>query len=86
MRRRTFIALMGGAVASPFAARAQANARVSRIGFLTPRSRPSPATHDAFSGAFLQGMTELGYTEGKKPYCRMALRGRKLHTPHGLRD
>ena len=65
MRRRTFIALMGGAVASPFAARAQANARVSRIGFLTPRSRPSPATHDAFSGAFLQGMTELGYTEGK---------------------
>ena len=28
------------------------------------RSRPSPTAHDAFSAAFLRGMSELGYREG----------------------
>jgi hypothetical protein len=30
-----------------------------------PRSRPIPPSHDVFSDAFLQGMRDLGYSEGK---------------------
>ena len=65
MRRREFISLLGGVVAWPLAARAQQAGKVWRIGFLTPRSRPTPPGHDAFSDAFIRGMNELGYSEGK---------------------
>jgi putative ABC transport system substrate-binding protein len=66
MRRREFITLLGGAaVAWPFAAYAQQDPAIWRIGFLTPRSRPNPPAHDSFSDAFLQGMADLGYREGK---------------------
>jgi putative ABC transport system substrate-binding protein len=68
--RREFLTLIGGASAAslswpPFAARAQQTGKVWRIGFLTPRSRPSPPAHDSFSDAFLRGMSDLGYREGK---------------------
>src|SRR5229473_2549009 len=66
MRRREFITLLGGAVAAgPIAARAQQDSKSWRIGFLTPRSRPSPPDRDTFSDAFMQGMSDLGYSEGK---------------------
>ena len=65
MRRREFITLLGGAAAWPLAARAQQTDKVWRIGFLTPRSRPRPGGHDAFSDAFTRGMSDLGYSEGK---------------------
>ena len=66
MKRREFIALLGGAAGGwPLAAHAQQDSKVWRIGFLTPRSRPSPPHHDAFSNAFMRGMSELGYSEGK---------------------
>src|SRR5215831_9478786 len=65
MKRREFFALLGAATLSwPLAARAQ-QGKVWRIGFLTPRSRPSPTAHDAFSAAFLRGMNDLGYSDGK---------------------
>jgi putative ABC transport system substrate-binding protein len=57
--------LGGAAIAWPLAARAQQADKVWQIGFLTPRSRPSPPGRDAFSEAFMQGMSELGYQEGK---------------------
>jgi putative ABC transport system substrate-binding protein len=57
--------LGAGAAASPLAAFAQAQTKVRHIGFLTPRSRPSPPDRDAFSAAFVQGMRDLGYVEGK---------------------
>jgi putative tryptophan/tyrosine transport system substrate-binding protein len=66
LKRREFIRLLGGAAATwPLAARAQQAERIYRIGFLTPRSHPSPTGRDAFSAAFIDGMSKLGYNEGK---------------------
>ena len=65
MRRRDFITLISCVTTLPFAALAQQTGAVWRIGFLTPRSRPSPPAHDTFSDAFIDGMSSLGYSEGK---------------------
>ena len=63
MRRREFIALVGGAAATwPFAARAQQAGKLPTIGFLAV----GPAS--AFAGrveALRTGLRDLGYTEGK---------------------
>jgi putative ABC transport system substrate-binding protein len=65
MRRREFIAGLGGAAAAwPVVGRAQQMGKVWRIGFLTPRSLPASPGHDSFSDAFMRGMSELGYSEG----------------------
>jgi putative ABC transport system substrate-binding protein len=66
VNRRDFIGLFGAAVtARPVTLLAQQEAKIWRIGFLTPRSHPSPPGRDTFSDAFMQGMNELGYHEGK---------------------
>ena len=65
MRRRDFITLISSMATLPLAASAQQTGAVWRIGFLTPRSRPSPPAHDTFSDAFIDGMSSLGYSEGK---------------------
>jgi hypothetical protein len=51
LQRCELIALFVGGMAAtwPLAARAQQAGKVWRIGFLTPRLRPGPAGHDAFS-------------------------------------
>jgi hypothetical protein len=61
--RREFIALLGGAAAAwPLAARAQQGERMRRIGLLSGASRePTLSNYEAF----LQGMRELGYIEGR---------------------
>jgi ABC-type uncharacterized transport system substrate-binding protein len=60
MKRREFIALLGGAAAAwPLAARAQ-QARVYTIGVLTLTS-PSP---EPLLKALLEGLRDLGYVEG----------------------
>ena len=66
MRRRDFITLTGGAAAWPLAARAQQSERTWRIGHLaiaapTDTPPPPPANWDAF----VQGLREAGYTEGR---------------------
>lgn len=38
---------------------------VRRIGFLAPLSRSTPARPDVFYDAFVEGMRELGYSEGR---------------------
>ena len=63
MNRREVLTVLGGwAVAWPLAVGAQQAGKVWRIGFLlsAPRS-PTPG----FYAAFVQGMRELGYVEGK---------------------
>ena len=61
MRRRTFIAgLTGAAALAPFAARAQQQGRMYRIGFLNPSSRNAPPTV-----AFLDELRLNGFVEGR---------------------
>jgi putative ABC transport system substrate-binding protein len=63
VRRRDFVALLGGAVAAlPLAARAQQPRKIYRIGFLAndPTIPAQPAGR-----AFLDGLGESGFIEGK---------------------
>jgi putative tryptophan/tyrosine transport system substrate-binding protein len=58
MRRRDFIALVGGASAWPLAARAQDAGRTYRIGFLLPSTRESLAVVALFDELRLNGFVE----------------------------
>jgi len=65
MRRRDFITLIGGAVATwPLAARAQQGERMRRIGVLMPFAEGDPEGL-ARSVALQQGLEELGWTIGR---------------------
>jgi putative tryptophan/tyrosine transport system substrate-binding protein len=63
MRRREFITLLGGAAAWPLAARAQQAERVRRIGILMAAASDD-AEFQARMAAFLQGLAQLGWTDG----------------------
>jgi putative ABC transport system substrate-binding protein len=67
LRRRDFIAALGGAAAWPLAARAQPGDRVRRIGYLTAGDLAK-----AFVSAFIQALAGLGWTDGRN--LRMDLR------------
>src|SRR5262250_209939 len=63
MRRREFIALVGGAaVVWPLAARAQKTARLPRIGVLWHAG--STEEEGRYFTGFIEGLRELGYTDG----------------------
>src|SRR5215470_11338499 len=65
MRRRKFITLLGGAVATwPLAARAQHADRMRRIGLLMNRAADNPVGQDRIA-AFHQGLQELGWRVGR---------------------
>ena len=64
MRRREFIAGLGGAaVAWPLGVRAQLPDRVRRIGVLMAATADDPE-YQARLAAFLQGLQQLGWTDG----------------------
>src|SRR5262245_42096131 len=63
MKRRNFIALIGGAVAMPLVVRAQPNERIRRIGVLQPFAKDTPES--ARVEAFLQELQRLGWTDGR---------------------
>jgi putative tryptophan/tyrosine transport system substrate-binding protein len=60
VKRRKFITLLGGVAMWPFAARAQQQPKMLRVGFVGMQPRESP-----LYGAFLKRMAELGYQEGR---------------------
>ena len=65
MRRREFITLLGGAAAAwPLAARAQQGERMRRIGVLMSCAADDPEAQ-ARIAAFLQGLQQLGWTDGR---------------------
>jgi len=65
MRRREFIALLGGAAAGwPLAAMAQQPERMRRIGALMSLAADDPEA-SARVGAFSQGLADLGWTIGR---------------------
>jgi putative ABC transport system substrate-binding protein len=66
MRRREFIALIGGAAAAawPVAARAQQNDRMRRVGVLMHASSEEPESQ-ARIVAFAQGLQEAGWSVGR---------------------
>jgi putative tryptophan/tyrosine transport system substrate-binding protein len=64
MKRREFITLLGGAAAAwPLAARAQQPDRMRRIGVLMNLAADD-AEGQARIAAFLQGLQQLGWTDG----------------------
>jgi hypothetical protein len=63
-RRKLLIALGAGALAGPFGSAAQQQGKVWRVGALVVRGRPESLDSDAM-GAFVPGMRDLGYVEGK---------------------
>jgi putative tryptophan/tyrosine transport system substrate-binding protein len=62
VRRRTFIGVVGGAVAWPLAARAQQGRIRPLIGWLGGSTIQAASRNH---GAFIQGLREYGYEEGK---------------------
>jgi putative tryptophan/tyrosine transport system substrate-binding protein len=64
MQRRHFITLLGGAVAWPLAAGAQQADRVRHIGVLMSTAANDPLGQ-ARIAAFLHGLQELGWTDGR---------------------
>jgi hypothetical protein len=66
MRRREFITLFGGVVTAwPLAVQAQQNERMRRIGVLMNLPENDPTGQACFA-AFLQGMQQLGWSDGRK--------------------
>src|SRR5437879_1620537 len=66
MRRRDFIALVGGAATAwPFSARAQQEPRATRVPRIGFAGLASPAVDDPAILPFRQALKELGYTEGR---------------------
>jgi putative ABC transport system substrate-binding protein len=64
IRRREFIAGLGGAAAWPLAARAQRADRVRRIGVLIAFDENDPEGKPRIS-AFTQALADLGWSDGR---------------------
>jgi putative ABC transport system substrate-binding protein len=63
MRRRNFVALLSGVVAAwPFAARAQHERKISRVGFL---GNSTAALEANLVGPFREGLRKYGYEDGR---------------------
>jgi putative tryptophan/tyrosine transport system substrate-binding protein len=77
MKRREFIAGLGGAAAWPLVARAQQGDRVRRIGMLMAFDENDPAGK-AFLSAFAQGLSTLGWSDGRNVRLEVRWAGENL--------
>ena len=64
LRRREFITLLGSAAAWPFAARAQQDGRMRRIGVLMGPTENDPH-YRGYVTVFREGLAKLGWAEGR---------------------
>jgi putative tryptophan/tyrosine transport system substrate-binding protein len=64
MRRREFIAGLGGAAAWPVVVRAQQGERIRRVGVIAPTADSDPEWK-AYVFGFTQGLADLGWTDGR---------------------
>jgi putative ABC transport system substrate-binding protein len=64
MKRRDFIALLGGAAAWPLAVRAQQAGGMRRIGVLMSLAEDDPEEQVRYA-AFVEGLQQLGWTDGR---------------------
>src|SRR6516165_7419779 len=79
LRRREFIAGLGGAAAAwPLAARAQQGDRVRRIGTLMPLDENDPAGKLRYS-AFTQALADLGWADGRNARVDLRWRGDNIN-------
>ena len=65
IRRNFLVALGASTLVAPLRAISQSQRKVHRIGFLAARSRSTASNPDVYYDAFVQGMRDLGYVEGK---------------------
>ena len=61
VQRRQWLIAAGALLAKPLGADAQQAAKVARIGYLSPNRAATPHVRDAF----LQGLRDVGYVEGR---------------------
>jgi len=64
MRRREFMAVVGGVAASPFAVRAQQRTKTKRIAIAAPAVKVADMGSDPNFGTFFEELKRLGYVEG----------------------
>ena len=64
MRRRDFVAALGGAAAWPLAVHAQQPKRMRRVGALMAQAANDPQVQER-NAAFLQGLQQLGWMVGQ---------------------
>ena len=65
MNRRDTVYALLALGAAPFASDAQQQAQIRRIGVLVAQSRSTPSNPNVYVDAFVRGMRDLGYIEGK---------------------
>ena len=81
LRRREFIALVGGAAAWPVGARAQRAGKVKRVGFLRVEQPPN-----SFIEGFRQGLREQGLIEGQSIVVEWGLAPNVAKLPDALAE
>ena len=78
MRRREFIAILGGAAAWPIVAQAQKLTKLPRIGYL---GYSAPGLEQHMLNAFRKGLREIGYLEGKNIAIEYRVEGKLERLP-----
>jgi putative tryptophan/tyrosine transport system substrate-binding protein len=83
MRRREFIAGLGGAVAWPITARAQQDGRVPRIGWLINRDESDPQVQ-TIQIVFRETLAKLGWIEGRNLHIDVRFGARNINRVHDV--